>query len=76
MKGGKTELSPSLRAHAVLYPGANEKHAQTWAVRVGKGHTTTEPGPDRVYAQTKDAGIRIYADTDDEASESDKCVIA
>lgn len=76
VKGGKAELSPSLRDVAVLWPGASEKHTQTWAIRLGKDRNTTdEPGPDRAFVQTKDAGIRIYADTDDEAGEGDKCVI-
>lgn len=75
-KSGKTELSPSLKPFAVLYPSQSDAHTQTWAIRLGKERSlTTEPGPDRVYAQTKNAGIRIYADNDDEVSEADKCVI-
>lgn len=76
-KRGKTELSPSLRECSVLWPGASDAHEQTWAIRVGKERSTTaEPGPDRVHAQTKNAGIRIYADSDDEVGEGDKCVVS
>lgn len=76
-KSGKTELSPSLREYAILWPGASDAHAQTWAIRLGKERSmTAEPGPDRAYAQTKNAGIRIYADCDDEVGEADKCVVS
>lgn len=67
-------MSPQLKGAAVLYPASEDTLRQVWAVRLdAKEEKGPDPGPDRVFVQTKNMGIRLYAGTEDEGS--DKCVL-
>lgn len=54
----------------MLYPAAEgDPLRQTWAVRLASEKLGLDPGPDRVFVQTKNMGVRVYAGLEDEGGE-------
>lgn len=78
-RNAKAVLSPALQG-AVLWPGDGGPRAQTWAIRPPHRDKdddddawSDEPGPDRVWAETTNAGISVYADGEDEGADAGGC---